>query len=218
MKTIVWTDGSCNANGERGVGGWAALILRNGKENRLVGRATETTQHRMELTAVCEALEQLSGAIDVRTDTPYIAKCFAEGWHKRWRQGGKWRTSSGQSVANRDLWERLLALVEDGTRDVSFVRVIGHGTDENNNIVDRLAREAALASTSQLLLEKKGQEERHMTKTNTGFAALLAAYDSSKAQLARFLRDHPTTNDKAWTRESRLKGETREAFIERLLG
>ena len=57
-----------------------------------------------------------------------------------------------------------------------------------------------------------------MTKTNTGFAALLAAYDSSKGQLARFLRDHPTTNDKAWTREPRLRGETREAFIERLLG
>jgi ribonuclease HI len=169
----------------------------------------------MELTAVCEALEQLSGAIEVRTDTPYIANCFAEGWHKRWRQGGRWRTSSGRSVANRDLWERLFALVEDGTRDVSFVRVIGHGTDEDNNIVDRLARQAALASNSQLPLD---HIEVNVTTTNTGFAALLAAYHSSKAQLARFLRDHPTTNDRAWTRESRLKGETREAFIERLLG
>ncbi len=167
---------------------------------------------------MCEALEQLSGAIEVRTDTPYIAKCFAEGWHKRWRQGGKWRTSSGRSVANKDLWERLFALVEDGTRDVSFVRVIGHGTDKNNNMVDRLAREAALASNSQPLLDKKDQGEIHMTKTSTGFAALLAAYDSSKAQLAQFLRDHPTTNDKAWTSESRLTGETREAFIDRLLG
>jgi ribonuclease HI len=218
MKTIVWTDGSCNANGEQGVGGWAALIRRNEKEGRLVGRATDTTQHRMELTAVCEALEQLSGAIEVRTDTPYIEKCFSEGWHKRWRQDGRWRTSNGRPVANRDLWERLFALVEDGTRHISWVRVKGHGTDENNNIVDRLAREAALASNSQLLLENKDQGEGNMTKTNTGFAALLAAYDSSKAQLARFLRDHPTTNDKAWTRETRLKGETREAFIERLLG
>jgi hypothetical protein len=61
-------------------------------------------------------------------------------------------------------------------------------------------------------------ERATMTKTNTGFAALLAAYHSTRAHLAQFLLDHPTTNDKAWTSEPRLKGETREAFIERLLG
>jgi hypothetical protein len=61
-------------------------------------------------------------------------------------------------------------------------------------------------------------ETANMTKTNTGFAALLAAYQSTRAQLARFLVDHPTTNDKAWTSEPRLEDETREAFIKRLLG
>jgi ribonuclease HI len=96
----------------------------------------------MELTALCEALEQLSGAIEVRTDTPYIEKCFNDRWYIRWRRDDKWRTRKG-AVKNRDLWERLFALVEDETRDVSFVRVKGHATEANNIIVDRLAREAA---------------------------------------------------------------------------
>jgi ribonuclease HI len=98
----------------------------------------------MELTAVCEALEQLSGAIQVRTDSRYIEKCFTDGWHIRWRRDDKWRTPKGP-VKNRDLWERLLALVEDESRDVSFVWVKGHASEENNNIVDRLSREAALS-------------------------------------------------------------------------
>jgi ribonuclease HI len=96
----------------------------------------------MELTAVCEALERVTGAIEVRTDTPHIEKCFNEGWHIRWRRDDKWRTTKGP-VKNRDLWERLFALVEDDTRDVSFVRVKGHSTEANNNVVDRLAREAS---------------------------------------------------------------------------
>jgi ribonuclease HI len=146
MKTVVWTDGSCNATGVTGRGGWAALIERDGTTEQLVGCAVRTTQHRMELTAACEALEQLSGAIEVRTDTPYIEKCFSDGWHIRWRRDDKWRTRKGP-VKNRDLWERLLALVEDGTRNVSWVRVKGHADEANNIIVDRLAREAAESCT-----------------------------------------------------------------------
>ena len=72
MKTVVWTDGSCNANGMRGRGGWAALIEQAGTVREISGSADGTTQHRMELTAVCEAFEALTGAIEVRTDTPYV--------------------------------------------------------------------------------------------------------------------------------------------------
>jgi ribonuclease HI len=79
MKTRVWTDGSCNAEGVAGRGGWAALIERDGSTEQLVGSAMETTQNRMELTAVCEALERVVGAIEVRTDSTYIEKCFSEG-------------------------------------------------------------------------------------------------------------------------------------------
>jgi ribonuclease HI len=90
---------------------------------------------------VCEALERINGAIQVRTDSTYIEKCFNEGWHLRWRQDDKWRTRAGP-VKDRDLWERLFALVEDDARDVSFVW-LKRATEENNSIVDRLSREAS---------------------------------------------------------------------------
>ncbi len=140
METVVWTDGSCNVEGVAGRGGWAALIERDGSMEQFVGSAVGTTQNRMELTAVCEALERVTGAIEVRTDSTYIAKCFSEGWHIRWRRDDKWRTTKGP-VKNRDLWERLFALVDDDARDVSFVwRKRG---EANNKIVDRLSREAS---------------------------------------------------------------------------
>jgi ribonuclease HI len=104
------------------------LIERDGSTEQLVGSAMETTQNRMELTAVCEALERVDGAIEVRTDSKYIAKCFNEGWHIRWRRDDKWRTPKWP-VKNRDLWERLLALAEDDARTVSFVWVEGHGDE-----------------------------------------------------------------------------------------
>jgi ribonuclease HI len=140
--TVIWTDGSCNAKGAAGRGGWAALIERDGTTEPLVGSAMETTQNRMELTAVCEALERVTGVIEVRTDSTYIEKCFNEGRHIRWRLDDKWRTTKGP-VLNRDLWERLFALVEDDVRHVLFVWVKGHATEANNNVVDRLSREAS---------------------------------------------------------------------------
>jgi ribonuclease HI len=147
FRLLLWlhricSDGSCNAEGVAGRGGWAALIERDGSTERLVGSALETTQNRMELTAVCEALERVDGAIEVRTDSKYIEKCFSEGWHIRWRRDDKWRTPKGP-VKNRDLWERLFALVEDDARDVAFVWVKGHRDQANNNIVDRLSRAAS---------------------------------------------------------------------------
>ena len=141
-RIVVWTDGSCNAKGVTGRGGWAALIERGGDIEQVVGSALDTTHNRMELTAVCEALERVSGVIEVRTDSTYIQKCFSDGWHIRWRRDDKWRTSKGP-VKNRDLWERLFALVEDEAREVSFVWVKGHASEMNNNIVDRLSREAS---------------------------------------------------------------------------
>lgn len=67
MGTVVWTDGRCNAKGVDGRGGWAALIERADRTEQLVGSAMNTTHNRMELTAVCEALEKVCGAVEVRT-------------------------------------------------------------------------------------------------------------------------------------------------------
>lgn len=145
LTIVVWTDGSWNANG-MGRGGWAALIEQAGTVRELSGSADGTTQHRMELTAVCEALEALTGAIEVRTDTPYVEKCFNENWHERWLRDGSWKGSNGRPVENRDLWERLFGLVWDGSRVVTFKRIKGHADDANNNRVDALARAAALSA------------------------------------------------------------------------
>ena len=146
MKTVVWTDGSCNANGMQGRGGWAALIEQAGAVREIAGGADGTTQNRMELTAICEALETLTGVIEVRTDSAYVEKCFTQKWHERWLRDGFWKGSNGM-VKNRDLWERLFGLaLWDKTRVVTFERIPGHTHIPNNDRVDRLARAAALSA------------------------------------------------------------------------
>lgn len=145
VKTVIWTDGSCNANGLQGRGGWAALIEQEEEPIELSGSANGTTQNRMELTAVCEALETLTGTIEVWTDSAYVEKCFNENWHERWLRDGSWKGTSGR-IKNRDLWERLFGLVWDGTRTVTFHRIPGHSGYEHNERVDQLARAAAISA------------------------------------------------------------------------
>jgi len=145
VKTVVWTDGSCNANGMHGRGGWAALIEQAGTVREISGSAHGTTHNRMELTAICEALETLTGAIEVRTESAYVEKCFNQNWRERWLRDGSWKGSNGP-VKSRDLWERLFGLVWDGRRDVTFVWIRGHAGDPNNHRVDRLALAAALSA------------------------------------------------------------------------
>lgn len=152
-KAVVWTDGSCNASGMQGRGGWAVLIVRAGMESEFCGGADDTTHNRMELTAICEALERLSGNIEIRTDSSYVEKCFNQNWRERWLREESWKGSNGP-IKNRDLWERLFALEGDESRVVKFAWIKGHARlsdstpvdRENNNRVDRLAREAALAA------------------------------------------------------------------------
>ncbi len=147
MTTVVWTDGSCNANGMQGRGGWAALIEQAGTVREISAGADGTTQNRMELTAICEALETLTGVIHVFTDSAYVEKCFTQKWHERWLRDGSWKGSNGP-VKNRDLWERLFGLaLWDETRVVTFTWIPGHTTGyPNNDRVDRVAREAALSA------------------------------------------------------------------------
>ena len=103
MTTVVWTDGSCNANGMQGRGGWAALIEQAGTVREISGGADGTTQNRMELTAICEALETLTGVIHVFTDSRYVEKCFNEKWHERWLRDGSWKGSNGPVKNQRPL-------------------------------------------------------------------------------------------------------------------
>jgi ribonuclease HI len=102
----------------------------------------------MEITAALEAVTTLGrepGAIEVVSDSTYVVNCFRDRWYVKW-QRNDWRNSQKKPVANRDLWEPLVELVL--TRgDVTFRWVKGHGVDEMNELVDRLAVEASLTQT-----------------------------------------------------------------------
>lgn len=112
-----------------------------GKERVVTGGAAQTTNQRMELTAAVEGLAAIPGhrRIRLHSDSAYIVNCFRDGWWRRWEREG-WKNSQKQPVANRDLWERLLA--ETRRHDVVWVKVRGHTGDPLNERVDRLAREA----------------------------------------------------------------------------
>lgn len=135
----IYTDGACSGN--PGPGGWAALLLFNGRERVLTGAEKDTTNNRMELAAVVESLRVLKEpcSVAVHTDSAYIANAFNEGWIDNWQRRG-WMTAGKKPVKNQDLWKDLLRLMAQ--HEVSFVKVKGHADDELNNRVDRLAVEA----------------------------------------------------------------------------
>ncbi len=139
FEYVVYTDGSCSGN--PGPGGWAAIILLGEKEVELSGKAAATTNQRMELTAAVEALSHLpsGSAVRVYSDSAYLVNCFRQRWMDRWQKNG-WRNSKGDAVVNRDLWLKLLELT--GKRSVQWHKVKGHGDDQLNARVDRLARGA----------------------------------------------------------------------------
>jgi ribonuclease HI/uncharacterized phage-like protein YoqJ len=106
------------------------------------GAAAATTNQRMEITAALEAVRALDGPLEVVSDSTYVVNCFRDRWWEGWIARG-WINSQRKPVANRDLWEPLIELVR--TRgDVVFRWVKGHGGDPMNDLVDRLAVEAAL--------------------------------------------------------------------------
>ena len=137
-STVVYTDGSCLGNPGPGGWGWA---VEDGPSAS--GGEPHTTNQRMEITAVIRALDALDGPVHVMSDSTYVVNCFRQRWWEGWRRRG-WRNSQGKPVANRDLWEALLALaVDDDHRPVSFGWVRGHSGDPMNELVDQLATTAA---------------------------------------------------------------------------
>jgi ribonuclease HI len=137
VTTIAYTDGACSGN--PGPGGWAWAIVDGGFAS---GGATMTTNQRMEIAAAFEAVKAIPGPLEIVSDSTYVVHCFRDRWHDGWRRRG-WKNSQRQPVANRDLWEPFIELVlERG--DVSFRWVKGHSGDPMNDLVDRLAVEAAM--------------------------------------------------------------------------
>jgi len=142
QETIVYTDGSCLGN--PGPGGWAWAVPDGAYA---AGADPRTTNQRMEVTAVLRALEALEGPVLVMSDSTYVVNCFRDRWWEGWRRRG-WRNSAGKPVANRDLWEPLLAEAVDKGRPVRFAWVKGHSEDTMNAQVDLLAVEAATTQRS----------------------------------------------------------------------
>ena len=140
--TVVYTDGACRGN--PGPGGWAWVVPSG---PWACGFAAETTNQRMELQAVLEALRALDGPVEVMSDSTYVVNCFRDGWYRSWLRKG-WRNSARKPVANRDLWEPLVGLYLARSDEISLRWVKGHGGDQWNEAADQLAVEAALTGRS----------------------------------------------------------------------
>ena len=142
MKIKIYTDGACSGN--PGKGGWGALIQENDNEKKLSGSELNTTNNRMELTAVIKALEHYDEAreIEVFTDSKYVMQGITE-WIKNWKNN-HWKTSQKKDVKNKDLW--VLLDTVSAKHDVKWSWVKGHAGDYGNEIADKLAPQAILES------------------------------------------------------------------------
>jgi len=132
----VYTDGACSGN--PGPGGWAWAI-EDGESGS--GGEKDTTNQRMELRAVLEAVKKLDGYIAIYSDSTYVVKCFNDGWYKGWLKRG-WKNSQNKPVANQDLWRDLIEIYLDRSEELEFNWVKGHSGDPMNDLVDQMAVDA----------------------------------------------------------------------------
>ena len=135
----IYTDGSCLEN--PGNGGWAAIIIDDGKKTQIKGSKKNTTNNQMELLAPIEALKKIPKGSEVQifTDSKYVKSGITE-WIHNWKKNG-WKTADKQPVKNKELWEELDLLANEF--EISWNWVKAHSTDKLNNEVDLIAREAA---------------------------------------------------------------------------
>jgi ribonuclease HI len=137
-QVVVYTDGACSGN--PGPGGWGAVLLYNNHRRELSGSDTETTNNRMEMQAVIEALEVLKRPckVIINTDSVYVMKGMTE-WLPQWKKRN-WRTASKKPVKNVEWWQRLEAAMAKHTVEWRWVK--GHSGVPENERADELAREA----------------------------------------------------------------------------
>jgi ribonuclease HI len=132
----IFTDGACSGN--PGPGGWGAILRSGETEKELFGGEADTTNNRMEMMAVIEALKQLKRPVEARvhTDSQYVQKGISE-WIHGWKRRG-WKTADKKPVKNEDLWRQLDTLAEPHTIEWCWVR--GHDGHPENERADVLAR------------------------------------------------------------------------------
>ena len=137
MKTVtIYTDGACSGN--PGPGGWCAILRYGEIEKQLSGGEAKTTNNRMELTAVIEALRALKTPcrVELYSDSKYVIDALEKGWVWGWKKRG-WIKSDKKPALNVDLWETLLPLLQ--THQVHYHWVKGHSTNSRNNRCDQMA-------------------------------------------------------------------------------
>ncbi len=137
MKLVtIYTDGACSGN--PGPGGWGAILEYNGAEKELSGGEAETTNNRMELTAVIAALQALKEpcTVELYSDSKYVIDALQKRWVYAW-QKNSWRKADKKPALNADLWEQLLSLVQ--RHEVRYHWVKGHAENEKNNRCDKMA-------------------------------------------------------------------------------
>lgn len=152
----IFTDGACRGN--PGPGGWGALLRYQGTEKRLYGAEAHSTNNRMELMAVIQALESLKRSCEaaVTTDSQYVHQGISQ-WINNWKRRG-WKTADKKPVKNVDLWQRLDAVV--ATHKVTWHWVRGHNGHPENEIADQLANQA---------IDEMKQEANWGASKNDGF-------------------------------------------------
>lgn len=135
-QVSIYTDGACSGN--PGPGGWGAILCYKGTEKEISGAEKETTNNRMELTAVIEALKCLKEACEIElwSDSKYVIDGLEKGWAESWRKNG-WRKSDRKPALNPDLWDVLLNLTAE--HEIRYHWVKGHAENELNNRCDALA-------------------------------------------------------------------------------
>lgn len=137
MKTVtIYTDGACSGN--PGPGGWGAVLMYGRHKKELSGGEAQTTNNRMELTAVIRALEQLKEpcVVELYSDSKYVIDALTLGWAKSWQAKG-WHKADKKPALNPDLWARLLELYDAHSVTCHWVK--GHAENEFNNRCDELA-------------------------------------------------------------------------------
>lgn len=135
-EVIVYTDGACSGN--PGPGGWGAILIWNGKEKSLSGGDPHTTNNRMEMKAVIEALKAMKKPclVKIHSDSALIINAMTQGWIENW-QKKDWRKSDRKPVENKDLWQEMLEAMKP--HKVEWIKVKGHSGLPLNERVDQLA-------------------------------------------------------------------------------
>ena len=145
MTMELWTDGSCIGNGkENNSGGWSYIIVKEGQIiDKRYGSASNTTNNRMEMQAVIEALKYALKEADfdenviVCSDSAYVVNCIRDKWYRRWI------ANDWYNVKNPDLWKEILSLYESFGDNITFKKVKGHKGVVNNELCDMLARKGS---------------------------------------------------------------------------